>query len=80
MRRFLLGMATATMIAGTAAADIAPPKTKPTASKPKLETEVGGSSIFQGQSLMVGAAMSLAVVTGGLMLMHRRHPRTSVEV
>jgi len=79
MRRLLLGLTVASVLAGTAAADIAPPKTKPTSTKPKLESE-SVPSAFGGTTVFAGMALSLAVVSGGLFLARKRFPRTTVEV
>jgi H+/gluconate symporter-like permease len=79
MGRILLGLSVTCMLAGSAMSDIAPPKTKPTATKPKLETETVPTP-FSGTAILAGVAMSLAVVSGGLVLMRRRQPRTTVEM
>jgi hypothetical protein len=69
MRTGILALAVAGLFAGAAAADIPPPKTKPTSTKPKLET---GTAPLGGTTIIAGAALALAAATGGLFLIRRR--------
>jgi hypothetical protein len=63
---------------GSAMADVpAPPKTKSTATKPKVESE-SVPNPFGGTAIFAGAALSLVVVSGGLFLIRRRQPRATV--
>jgi hypothetical protein len=77
MNRILLGLALAGLLETAARADVVIPKTKPTASKPKQESEAVPNP-FGGPTVFAGAALSMAVVTGGLVLIRRRQPRASM--